>query len=153
MPNFALRLVEAGADGLVLFNRFYQPDFDIENLRVISDLRYSEHNEIRLPLLWIAALHGRIDASFAATSGVQGAREVVKYLLAGADVIMTASSLYRHGIEHLATMNQELGEWMQRLNFESIDGFRGVLSQQNIHDTTAYERANYIRIMESARQA
>ena len=153
MGNMAHRMADAGADGLVFFNRFYQPDFDIENLRVISDLRYSEHNEIRLPLLWIAALHGRIDASFAATSGVQGAREVVKYLLAGADVIMTASSLYRHGIEHLATMNQELGEWMQRLNFESIDGFRGVLSQQNIHDTTAYERANYIRIMESARQA
>jgi len=153
MGNMAHRMADAGADGLVFFNRFYQPDFDIENLRVISDLRYSEHNEIRLPLLWIAALHGRIDASFAATSGVQGAGEVVKYLLAGADVIMTASSLYRHGIEHLATMNQELGEWMQRLNFESIDGFRGVLSQQNIHDTTAYERANYIRIMESARQA
>lgn len=153
MGNMAHRMADAGADGLVFFNRFYQPDFDIENLRVISDLRYSEHNEIRLPLLWIAALHGRIDASFAATSGVQGAREVVKYLLAGADVIMTASSLYRHGIEHLATMNKELGEWMQRLNFESIDGFRGVLSQQNIHDTTAYERANYIRIMESARQA
>ncbi len=153
MGNMAHRMADAGADGLVFFNRFYQPDFDIENLRVISDLRYSEHNEIRLPLLWIAALHGRIDASFAATSGVQGAREVVKYLLAGADVIMTASSLYRHGIEHLATMNQELEQWMQRLNFESIDGFRGVLSQQNIHDTTAYERANYIRIMESARQA
>jgi dihydroorotate dehydrogenase (fumarate) len=153
MGNMAHRMADAGADGLVFFNRFYQPDFDIEHLRVISDLRYSEHNEIRLPLLWIAALHGRIDASFAATSGVQGAEEVVKYLLAGADVVMTASSLYRHGIEHLATMNQELKQWMQRLSFDSIDGFRGVLSQQNIHDTTAYERANYIRIMETARQA
>ena len=153
MGNMAHRMADAGADGLVFFNRFYQPDFDIEHLRVISDLRYSEHNEIRLPLLWIAALHGRIDASFAATSGVQGAEEVVKYLLAGADVVMTASSLYRHGIEHLATMNQELKQWMQRLSFDSIDGFRGVPSQQNIHDTTAYERANYIRIMETARQA
>ena len=152
MGNMAHRMADAGADGLVFFNRFYQPDFDIENLRVISDLRYSEDNEIRLPLLWIAALHGRIDASFAATSGVQGAVEVVKYLLAGADVVMTASSLYRHGIEHLATMNRELTQWMQRLNFDSIEGFRGVLSQQNIHDTTAYERANYIRIMETARQ-
>ena len=153
MGNMAHRMADAGADGLVFFNRFYQPDFDIEHLRVISDLRYSEHNEIRLPLLWIAALHGRIDASFAATTGVQGAEEVVKYLLAGADVVMTASSLYRHGIEHLATMNQGLKQWMQRLSFDSIDGFRGVLSQQNIHDTTAYERANYIRIMETARQA
>jgi len=153
MGNMAHRMADAGADGLVFFNRFYQPDFDIENLRVISDLRYSEDNEIRLPLLWIAALHGRIDASFAATSGVQGAEEVVKYLLAGADVVMTASSLYRHGIEHLAIMNRELKQWMQRLSFDSIDGFRGVLSQQNIHDPTAYERANYIRIMETARQA
>lgn len=153
MGNMAHRMAEAGADGLVFFNRFYQPDFDIENLRVISDLRYSDHNEIRLPLLWIAALHGRIDASFAATSGVQGAEEVVKYLLAGADVVMTASSLYRHGIQHLDTMNRELKQWMQRLSFESVDGFRGVLSQQNIHDTTAYERANYIRIMETARHA
>lgn len=151
MGNAAYKLAEAGADGLVFFNRFYQPDFDIENLRVISDLRYSQHDEIRLPLLWIAALHGRVDASVAATSGVQGATEVVKYLLAGADVVMTASSLYRHGIEHLEVMKRGLESWMQRLQFDSVASFRGVLSQQNIHDTTAYERANYIRIMERAR--
>ena len=153
MGNTAHKLAEAGADGLVFFNRFYQPDFDIENLRVISDLRYSRHDEIRLPLLWIAALHGRVNASVAATSGVQGATEVVKYLLAGADVVMTASSLYRHGIEHLETLGRDLESWMQRLQFDSVAGFRGVLSQQNIRDTTAYERANYIRIMERARLA
>ncbi|MCJ7556961.1 MAG: dihydroorotate dehydrogenase-like protein [Gammaproteobacteria bacterium] len=153
MGNTAYKLAEAGADGLVFFNRFYQPDFDIENLRVISDLRYSQHDEIRLPLLWIAALHGRVDASIAATSGVQGAPEVVKYLLAGADAVMTASSLYRHGIEHLGTMSRGLEAWMQRLQFDSVASFRGVLSQQNIRDTTAYERANYIRIMERARLA
>jgi dihydroorotate dehydrogenase (fumarate) len=151
MGHMADQLSVAGADGLVFFNRFYQPDFDIETLRVVSDLRYSEHNEIRLPLLWIAALHGRISASMAATSGVQGATEVVKYLLAGADVVMTASSLYRHGIEHLDIMNRDLLAWMDRLQFDTVQGFRGVLSQQNIRDTTAYERANYIRIMERAR--
>jgi dihydroorotate dehydrogenase (fumarate) len=153
MGHIADQLSLAGADGLVFFNRFYQPDFDIETLRVVSDLRYSEHNEIRLPLLWIAALHGRISASMAATSGVQGAREVIKYLLAGADAVMTASSLYRHGIEHLETMNKDLLAWMERLQFDTISDFRGVLSQQNIRDTTAYERANYIRIMERARLA
>lgn len=153
MGNMAHQLAEAGADGLVFFNRFYQPDFDIENLRILSDLRYSQHNEVRLPLLWIAALRGRVDASIAATSGVQGAEEVVKYLLAGADVVMTASSLYRNGIEHLSTLHRDLREWMHRLRFETVGNFRGVLSQQNIHDTTAYERANYIRIMEKARRA
>lgn len=153
MGNMAKRMAEQGADALVFFNRFYQPDFDIETLRVLSDLRYSEHNEIRLPLLWIAALHGRIGASIAATTGVQSGREVVKYLLAGADVVMTASSLYKHGIGHLRTLNDELADWMKRLQFDSIDDFRGVLSQQNIHDTSAYERANYIRIMEKTRHA
>jgi len=152
MGNMAKRMSEQGADALVLFNRFYQPDFDIETLRVLSDLRYSEHNEIRLPLLWIAALHGRISASIAATTGVQTGREVVKYLLAGADVVMTASSLYKHGIGHLRTLNHELSEWMQRLQFEDIASFQGVLSQENVHDTSAYERANYIRIMEKARR-
>jgi len=153
MGNMAKRMSERGADALVLFNRFYQPDFDIETLRVLSDLRYSEHNEIRLPLLWIAALHGRISASIAATTGVQTGREVVKYLLAGADVVMTASSLYKHGIGHLRTLNDELSEWMRRLQFENIASFQGVLSQENVHDTSAYERANYIRIMEKARHA
>jgi dihydroorotate dehydrogenase (fumarate) len=153
MGNMAKRMSERGADALVLFNRFYQPDFDIETLRVLSDLRYSEHNEIRLPLLWIAALHGRISASIAATTGVQTGREVVKYLLAGADVVMTASSLYKHGIGHLRILNDELSEWMQRLQFEDIASFQGVLSQENVHDTSAYERANYIRIMEKARRS
>ncbi len=97
-----------GANGLVLFNRLYQPDFDIERLQITSDLKLSEPNEIRLPLLWIAALYGRLGVSLAATTGVQGGNEVVKYLLAGADVVMTASALYKHGIQHLRTMHNEL---------------------------------------------
>jgi dihydroorotate dehydrogenase (fumarate) len=148
MGHMAKRLVEAGADGLVLFNRFYQPDFDIDQLRVLSNLEYSHANEIRLPLLWIAALYGRLPVSLAATTGVQRANEVIKYLLAGANVAMTASALYKHGVAYIATMNAELREWMERMRFSSLDAFRGALSQRDISDPTAYERANYIKILE-----
>lgn len=149
MGNMAKQLVEAGADGLVLFNRFYQPDLDIRELRVLSNLEYSRANEIRLPLLWIAILHGRLDVSMAATTGVQGAREIIKYLLAGADIVMTASALYKYGIDYLKTMTAEVKQWMKSLHFESVAEFRGILSQRNISNPTAYERANYIRILEN----
>lgn len=149
MAHMSMQLQEAGVDGLVLFNRFYQPDFDIESLQVKSSLEFSHANEIRLPLLWIAALYGRLDISLAATTGVQTSKEVIKYLLAGSDVVMTASSLYRHSIGYLHTMHKEMMEWMDRHQFASVDEFRGVMSQQNISDPTAYERANYIRILET----
>lgn len=152
MGYMARELVLAGANGLVLFNRFYQPDFDINTLRVLNNLQYSESNEIRLPLLWISVLYGRLNASLAATTGVQSAREVVKYLLAGADVTMTASALYKHGIPYLETMNTELRAWMQDMEFKSVDAFKGVLSQQNVADPAAFERANYIRILEGAKR-
>ncbi|NNF52454.1 MAG: dihydroorotate dehydrogenase-like protein [Gammaproteobacteria bacterium] len=145
-------MVDAGAAGLVLFNRLYQPDLDTERLKISNDLRLSEPNEIRLPLMWIAALHGRVNASLAATTGVQGGEEVIKYLLAGADVVMTASSLYKHGIEHLRTMHNQLAAWMERKQFQSVDNFRGILSQRNIADTTGFERANYIRILRKAKE-
>lgn len=148
MGTMAADLRDAGADALVLFNRFYQPDIDVERLRLVSDLQFSTANEIRLPLLWIAILHGRVPVSLAATTGVQTADEVVKYLLAGADVAMTASSLYKHGIDYLDRMNKDLADWMERHGFASIDAFKGVMSQKNITDPTAYERANYIRILE-----
>ena len=146
--NMAGQLSEAGADALVLFNRFYQPDFDIKELKALPTLEYSTPAEIRLPLLWIAALYGRINASLAATTGVESAREIIKYLLAGADVVMTASALYKFDIEHLTTMTKGLNAWMDMMQFDNLTQFRGVLSQQNISDTTAYERANYIRILE-----
>lgn len=146
--NMALRMKNAGADALVLFNRFYQPDFDINELVLRNDLQYSEANEIRLPLLWTALLYGKVDLSLAATTGVQSAVEVIKYLLAGADVVMTASSLYKHGIPYLKTMNKELHDWMYMMGFDTLDAFRGLMSQQHIADPTAYERANYIRILE-----
>ena len=148
MGNMSLRMKNAGADALVLFNRFYQPDFDINELTLKTDLHYSESSEIRLPLLWIALLYGKVKLSLAATTGVQSAVEVIKYLLAGADVVMTASSLYKNGIPYLKTMNKELQDWMYMMGFDNIKAFRGSMSQRHIADPTAYERANYIKILE-----
>lgn len=151
MGNMALRMKNRGADALVLFNRFYQPDFDINELIIKTDLHYSESNEIRLPLLWLGLLYGKVDLSLAATTGVQSAVEVIKYILAGADVVMTASSLYKNGIPYLKTMNRELYDWMYRMGFDSVDAFKGSMSQKNIADPTAYERANYIKILDAIR--
>lgn len=147
--NMARKLSDEGANGLVLFNRFYQPDFDIQQLKVLPNLQFSDPAEIRLPLLWLAILHGRVPVSLAATSGVNSYNEVVKYILAGADVAMTASTLYRNGIDYITVMNHGLRNWMHHKGFESINAFKGVMSQQNISDPTAYERANYIKILES----
>jgi dihydroorotate dehydrogenase (fumarate) len=149
MGNMAKRMQEYGAKALVLFNRFYQPDFDINQLSLLHNLQYSESNEIRLPLLWIALLYGRVPVSLAATTGVQSSIEVIKYILAGADITMTASALYKNGIGYIKTMNKELEAWMMTREFENIDSFKGVMSQQHISDPTAYERANYIKILGS----
>ena len=147
----ASQLHNDGADALVLFNRFYQPDFDINRLQVLPNLEFSVAHEIRLPLLWIAILYGRVPVSLAATTGVQSAEEVVKYLLAGADVAMTASALYKRGINYLRSMTKDLQLWMDRMGFSSVTSFRGAMSQQHISDPTAYERANYIRILEGVK--
>ena len=149
--NMALRMQQSGADALVLFNRFYQPDFDIQELVIKNSLEYSAPGEIRLPLLWIALLYGKVKLSLAATTGVQSATEVIKYLLAGADVVMTASSLYKNGIPYLKTLNKELTEWMHVMGFDSLKAFKGSMSQLYVSDPTAYERANYIRILEGSR--
>jgi dihydroorotate dehydrogenase (fumarate) len=151
MGNMSLRMKNAGADALVLFNRFYQPDFDINELIIKTDLQYSESTEIRLPLLWIALLYGKVNLSLAATTGVQSAIEVIKYILAGADVVMTASSLYKNGIPYLKTMNKELQDWMYMMGFDDMNSFKGSMSQQHISDPTAYERANYIKILEGVK--
>jgi len=151
MGHTALQMQEAGADGLVLFNRFYQPDYDILQLKVVHDLAYSEATEIRLPLLWIAILSGQLKASLAATTGVQSAREVIKYLLAGADVTMTASALYKNGISYISTMERVLLQWMDSMGFQSLEYFKGSMNQSNVSDPTAYQRANYIRILENAK--
>ena len=149
MGEMAKRLVEeAGADGLVLFNRFYQPDFDLDALEVRTDLQLSGSNEIRLPLLWIAILHGRLNASLAATSGVERAEEVIKYLMAGADVAMTTSALLRHGPGHIATLVDGMTEWMDRRGYESVRQMKGSMSQRKVQDPAAFERANYIKVLE-----
>ena len=142
-------LVEAGADGLVLFNRFYQPDFDLDALEVRTTLELSSPGEIRLPLLWIALLHGRLNASLAATSGVNRAEEVIKYLMAGADVAMTTSALLRHGPGYIETLVNDLTVWMERRNYESVRQMKGSMSQKKVADPTTFERANYIKVLES----
>lgn len=152
MGNMAMKLQQAGANALVLFNRFYQPDFDISEFKILHNLQYSEPNEIRLPLLWIAMLYGRVPLSLGATTGVQSAVEVIKYLLAGADVAMTASALYKNGIDVISTMNKELEAWLEVSGFPSVATVKGIMSQQYISDPTAYERANYIRILEGSKK-
>jgi dihydroorotate dehydrogenase (fumarate) len=151
MGNMSFRMKKAGADALVLFNRFYQPDFDINELTIKTDLHFSESDEIKLPLLWIALLYDKLNLSLAATTGVQSAIEVIKYILAGADVVMTASSLYKNGITYLKTLNTELEDWMYRMGFENLESFRGNMSQKNIADPTGYERSNYIKILEGVK--
>ena len=126
--EMALRLDEAGADGLVLFNRFLQPDIDPETLAVVPAVDLSSPAEARLPRTWIAILHGRVRASLAATTGVDGPADVVKYLLAGADVVMTASALLRHGPEHAGVLLDGLSGWMVRKGFAAIDELRGMLA-------------------------
>lgn len=151
LGEMAARLTAAGADGLVLFNRFYQPDFDLDQLAVVPNLELSTPLEIRLPLLWIAVLRGRLRASLAATSGVQTPAEVVKYLLAGADAVMTTSALLRNGPSHLRTLVEGLREWMADQGYASVAQLRGAMSQRNVADPEAFERANYVRILQSWR--
>lgn len=153
MGNIAQRLQSAGAEALVLFNRFYQPDFDIEELAVVPNLDLSVRSEIRLPLLWIAVLYGRVPVSLAATTGIHSATELVKYLLAGADVGMCASALLSHGIPWIKQTLNSLELYMKDMPFQSIDSFKGTMSQQHIADPTAFERSNYIQILESKKAA
>jgi len=149
--NMAMALHDAGADALVLFNRFYQPDLDLARLQVLTDLKLSEPNEIRLPLLWLAVLAGRTKASLAASTGVASAEEVVKYLLVGADVVMTTSSLLRQGPGHLATLLAGLEKWLDARGFKSLQHVRGIMSQRCLRDPQAFERANYIKILQGYR--
>jgi dihydroorotate dehydrogenase (fumarate) len=146
---FAHRLQDAGADALVLFNRFYQPDIELSDLSLQSDLQLSTKAEIRLPLLWTAVLAGQLKLSLAASTGVETWEEVVKYLLAGSDVVMTTSSLLRLGVEHMATLRDGLVAWMQSRGYTSLAEFRGSLSQRHVTEPAAFERANYIHVLQS----
>lgn len=148
IANMAARLSQAGADALVLFNRFYQPDFDLDNMVVEPSLVLSDPVEMRLPLLWIALLRGRVEASLAATTGVRTGTDVVKYLLAGADVVMTTSSLLEHGAAHLRTLKDDLEAWMTRREYESLTQMKGSMSHGAVDDPDRFVRANYIRVLE-----
>ena len=149
MANFAERIAEAGADGLVLFNRFYQPDLDLETLDVEPRVDLSEPWEIRLPLRWMAILYGRVDAYLAATSGIADAAGVAKVLLAGADVAMMTSALLRHGPAHIRTVEADLRRWLEEHEYESVNQLRGSVSMQGAANPSAYERANYRRTLAS----
>lgn len=149
MAHMARQFDQAGADALVLFNRFYQPDLDLEALEVVPNLQFSTPFEIRLPLMWIALLYGKIKASLAATSGVHSGLDALKYLMAGADVVMTTSALLQHGVSHLRTLLQQVREWMESHEYESVSQMKGSMSQRNVTDPSAFERANYIKVLES----
>ena len=151
--EMALRLDEAGADGLVLFNRFLQPDIDPETLAVVPAVDLSSPAEARLARTWISILCQRVRASLAATTGVEGPADVAKYLLAGADVVMTASSLIRHGPGHATVLLDGLADWMARKGYASVDDVRGLLAVPAGTDQAAYERAGYVRAMREANGA
>ncbi len=142
--HFALQLAENGASGLVLFNRFLQPDIDLDHLAVEPRLTLSSAEEMRLPLRWIALLKGRVSVDLAATSGVHQASDVVKLLLAGADVTMMTSALLRHGPGHAAKVSSDLSAWLTEREYESVEQMKGSLSQVNSPDPSAFERAQYM---------
>ena len=144
----ARALADGGADALVLFNRFFQPDIDIATLHLSMTLELSTPSEMRLPLLWIAILYGRVSASLAGSTGVDTAEDVLKYLLAGADTVMTTSSLLRHGVAHMRQLVDGLSNLLDIREIESLDQIRGRMSQQNVKNPTAFERANYVHILQ-----
>lgn len=147
LAAMARRFAEAGADALVMFNRFYQPDIDLETLQINPNLRLSTVDEVRLPLRWIAVLHGTVDLDLAATTGVHSHEEVVKLILAGADVTMTASALLRHGPVALSTMVEGLSTWLSNHGYASVDQAKGSLSRQRAPEPDQYERANYMQTL------
>lgn len=151
--HMAGQLDGAGADALVLFNRFYQPDFDIETRAVVPSLSLSKPEEMRLPLLWIALLHGRVKASLAATTGVHSPVEAIKYVMAGADVVMSTSAVLQQGPAFLTRLVADVSGWMERKGYASVAQMRGSMSQQSIPDSTAFVRGNYIRVLESYKAA
>jgi dihydroorotate dehydrogenase (fumarate) len=147
MANMARRLVEAGADGLVLFNRFLQPDIDLETLTVVPTLHLSTQEELRLPLRWIALLRGQVEGSLAATTGVHTAEDAVKMILAGADAVMMTSALLKHGPEYLRLVLDGVATWLTERGYESVEQAKGSLSRGTSPDPSAFERSNYMQAL------
>lgn len=147
LGNVAEAVVGAGANGLVLFNRFYQPEIDLESLTVIPSLDLSSSADLRLPLRWIGVLHGRVPCSLALSGGVHNWGDALKGLLAGADVVMTTSALLRVGPEHIGELLRGLTAWLDEHDYESVEQLRGSMSQQSVPDPDAYERSNYLKVL------
>ncbi len=148
LANMAQRLASAGANGIVLFNRFYQPDFDLEALEVTPHLVLSHSDELRLPLRWIAILYGRIKPSLALSTGVHTHIDVLKGLMAGASVTMMGSALIKNGVMHIRSVLNALREWMEQHEYVSVAQMRGSLSQQSVANPAAFERANYMKVLQ-----
>jgi dihydroorotate dehydrogenase (fumarate) len=144
-------LSEHGADGLVLFNRFYQPDFDLEKLEVAPRLVLSDSHELRLPLRWVAILYGRVNADLAITTGVHTSQDVVKGLMAGAKVTMTASELLQNGLRRIGQVLNEVVAWLTEHEYESVTQMIGAMSQKHCAEPAAFERANYMKMLQSYR--
>ncbi|MFM7440673.1 MAG: dihydroorotate dehydrogenase-like protein, partial [Snowella sp.] len=149
MANMAKRFAENGANGLVLFNRFYQPDINLEDLEVYPNVLLSTPQAIRLPMRWIAILYGRVDVDFAATSGILHATDVLKMLMAGAKVTQLVSSLLRHGIGHISTLEGNILRWMEEHEYESVQQMQGSMSQLHCPDPSAFERVNYMKALQT----
>lgn len=145
--NMAKRFDEAGANGLVLFNRFYQPDIELESLEVKPNILLSTPMAMRLPLRWIALLHGKIKASLAATSGIHRATDALKMLMVGADVAMLCSTVIRHGIPQIGMIERDMVDWLEEHDYESISQLKGSLSQRNCPEPAAFERAQYMKAL------
>ena len=149
IANFGKQLDAAGANGLVLFNRFYQPDFDIESLEVVPSLTLSHPQELLLRLHWVAILYGWVRANLAITGGVHSAQDVLKSMMAGAHVAMMTSALLQNGIDHMAYVLKDLVRWMEDHEYESIRQMRGSMSHRSVSDPAAFERGNYMRVLSS----
>ena len=152
LPNFVKRLVDAGADGIVLFNRFYQPDFDLDELEIVHSLDLSTSSDLRLPLRWISILHGKVNADFALTSGVHTYTDVLKAMMAGAQVAMMASNLLHNGEQAVAPILSDLAAWMQKREYGSIRQMQGSMSQKSVKEPAAFERANYMKVLSAFRE-
>ncbi len=149
IANVAKNLDKAGADGLVLFNRFYQPDFDLESLEVVPSLMLSRSNEIKLRLHWAAILFGKIKADVAITGGVHTAEDVVKSMMAGAQVAMTTSALLEKGVGYIKTLTDDLAKWLEEHEYKSIEQMQGSMSHKNVAHPSVFERANYMKVLSS----
>jgi len=149
IATMSKKLSDAGADALVLFNRFFHPDFDIENLDVVPHLLLSKPFEMRLPLMWIAILYGNINASLAITRGVHTHEDILKAMMAGADIAQMTSVLLKEGVEKIKPLLKDMAEWMEKHEYDSIETLKGSLSQKSCPDPSAFERANYMKVLKS----